>query len=161
MARSVARTREMHALLAMFEPDAVLTDNIWGYLWGKLAYGAMLFATALTNDSMTENFGDPRRFAVFQALGREVIAVAKARGIRPVGFKEFDPEAFAPGAGEARLARRDRLARRLHPPHRQDAFRHLARPCGAQAQDRGRTRKSALSASLAARWASPRPRSTD
>jgi 2-dehydropantoate 2-reductase len=94
------RTREMHALLAMFEPDAVLTDNIWGYLWGKLAYGAMLFATALTNDSMTENFGDPRRFAVFEALGREVIAVAKARGIRPVGFNEFDPEAFAPGAGE-------------------------------------------------------------
>ena len=52
----------MHALLRIFEPDAVLTDNIWGYLWGKLAYGAMLFATALTNDSMTENFADPRRF---------------------------------------------------------------------------------------------------
>ncbi len=42
------RTREMFALLQRFEPDAVLTDNIWGYLWGKLAYGAMLFATALT-----------------------------------------------------------------------------------------------------------------
>jgi 2-dehydropantoate 2-reductase len=95
------RTRDMHALLATFERDAVLTDNIWGYLWGKLAYGAMLFATALTNDSMAENFADPRRFTAFEALGREVIAVAKARGIRPVGFKEFDPEAFAPGAGEA------------------------------------------------------------
>jgi 2-dehydropantoate 2-reductase len=85
----------------MFEPDAVLTDNIWGYLWGKLAYGAMLFATALTNDSMTENFADPRRFAVFATLGREVIAVAKARGVRPVGFKEFDPDAFAPRAAES------------------------------------------------------------
>jgi 2-dehydropantoate 2-reductase len=94
------RTREMHALLAMFEPDAVLTDNIWGYLWGKLAYGAMLFATALTNDSMTENFADPRRFVVFDKLGREVIAVAKARGVKPVGFKEFDPSAFLAGAGE-------------------------------------------------------------
>src|SRR5207237_2133725 len=29
-----------------------VTDNIWGYLWGKQAYGAMLFATALTNDPM-------------------------------------------------------------------------------------------------------------
>ena len=96
-----ARTREMHALLAMFEPDAVLTDNIWGYLWGKLAYGAMLFATALTNDSMTENFADPRRFVVFDTLGREVLAVAQARGVNPVGFKEFDPQAFARGAGEA------------------------------------------------------------
>src|SRR5439155_14844457 len=91
------RTCEMHALLQKFEPDAVLTDNIWGYLWGKLAYGAMLFATALTNDSMTENFADPRRFAVFDALGREVIAVAQARGIKPVGFTQFDPSAFAAG----------------------------------------------------------------
>jgi 2-dehydropantoate 2-reductase len=95
-----ARTREMHALLALFEPDAVLTDNIWGYLWGKLAYGAMLFATALTDDAMTDNFADPRRFVVFDALGREVVAVAKARGIKPVGFKQFDPFAFAPDASE-------------------------------------------------------------
>ena len=51
---------------------------------------------------MTENFADPRRFPVFDALGREVIAVAKARGVKPVGFKEFDPEAFAPGASEER-----------------------------------------------------------
>ena len=94
------RTRDMHRLLAIFEPDAVLTDNIWGYLWGKLAYGAMLFATALTNDSMSENFADPRRFVAFDRLGREVMAVAKARGIEPVGFKEFDPGAFAPGADE-------------------------------------------------------------
>jgi 2-dehydropantoate 2-reductase len=91
------RTRTMHQQLSVFESEAVLTDNIWGYLWGKLAYGAMLFATALNNDSMSANFADPERFIVFDALGREVIAVAKARGISPVGFKEFDPEAFAPG----------------------------------------------------------------
>ena len=63
------RTRQMHRELSLFEPDAVLTDNIWGYLWGKLAYGAMLFATALTDDSMSENFADPRRFIVFDTLG--------------------------------------------------------------------------------------------
>ncbi len=96
------RTRAMHSLLTIFEPDAVLTDNIWGYLWGKLAYGAMLFATSLNNDSMSANFADPRRFVVFDALGREVIAIAKARGVTPVGFKEFDPEAFAPGASTER-----------------------------------------------------------
>jgi 2-dehydropantoate 2-reductase len=92
------RTRAMHSLLSIFEPDAVLTDNIWGYLWGKLAYGAMLFATALTTDSMTENFADPRRTIVFETLGREVMAVAAARGITPVGFNGFDPASFAPGA---------------------------------------------------------------
>jgi 2-dehydropantoate 2-reductase len=94
------RTRRMHQLLSVFEPKAVLTDNIWGYLWGKLAYGAMLFATALTPDSMSENFADPRRFVVFDQLAREVMAVASARKVAPVGFNGFDPACFAPGAPE-------------------------------------------------------------
>ncbi|MEM7567883.1 MAG: 2-dehydropantoate 2-reductase N-terminal domain-containing protein [Pseudomonadota bacterium] len=99
------RTREMHALLQVFEPDAVLTEDIWAYLWGKLGYGAMLFATALTPDSMTENFADAARAPAFLALGREVMAVAAARGVRPKGFNGFEPEAFAPGApDEAGLA---------------------------------------------------------
>src|SRR6187549_1876508 len=29
----------------LFDPRAIATSNIWGYLWGKEAYGAMLFAT--------------------------------------------------------------------------------------------------------------------
>jgi 2-dehydropantoate 2-reductase len=93
------RTRAMHSLLRVFEPDAVLTNNIWGFLWGKLAYGAMLFATALTYESMSDNFADPARFPVFDRLGREVMQVAAARGVQPVGFNGFDPSAFAPTAG--------------------------------------------------------------
>ena len=95
------RTRQMQRDLAIFEPAAVLTDNIWGYLWGKLAYGAMLFATALTTDSMTANFEDPQRFVVFDRLAREVMAVAAARRIVPIGFNGFDPACFAPGAPDA------------------------------------------------------------
>ena len=95
------RTRQMHRHLSLFEPQAVLTDNIWGYLWGKLAYGAMLFATALNTDSMSENFADPRRFVVFDQLAREVMAVASARQIVPLGFNGFDPACFAPGAPDA------------------------------------------------------------
>ena len=95
------RTRQMHRALLVFEPQAILTDNLWGYLWGKLAYGAMLFATALTDDSMTENFADPRRFVVFDQLAREVMAVTAARGVVPVGFNGFDPSCFAPGASDA------------------------------------------------------------
>lgn len=94
------RVREMHRLLAIFEPDAILTDNIYGYVWGKLAYGAMLFGTALTNDSMSANFADPERLPVWLALGREVGAVAAARGVTSLGFGEFDPAVFAPGAPE-------------------------------------------------------------
>lgn len=95
------RTRQMHDWLTILEPNAVLTDNIWGYLWGKLAYGAMLFATALTTDSMTANFEDARRFVVFDRLAREVMAVAAARGVTPVGFNGFNPACFGPGAPEA------------------------------------------------------------
>ena len=95
------RTKQMHGHLSIFEPQAILTDNIWGYLWGKLAYGAMLFATALTDDSMSDNFADPRRFCVFDRLAREVLAVATARGVVPVGFNGFNPACFAPGASDA------------------------------------------------------------
>jgi 2-dehydropantoate 2-reductase len=96
---------DYHRLLSIFEPKAVLTDNIWGYLWGKLGYGSLLFATALTNASMSENLASERHFPVFQRLGQEVMAVAKARGVKPLGFNGFDPEAFMPGADEAAARR--------------------------------------------------------
>ena len=96
--RTRERTHHMHALLRVFEPDALLTENIWGYLWGKLAYGSMLVATALTPDSMSANFADPERVPALVALGREVIAAAAACGVAPVGFDGFDPRAFTPHA---------------------------------------------------------------
>ncbi|MDJ1465471.1 2-dehydropantoate 2-reductase [Nitratireductor sp. GZWM139] len=99
------RTRAMHALLRDFDPDAILTDDIWSYLWGKLAYGAMLYATALNNDSMSDNFADPHRFAVFNRLGREVCSVAAVQNVKPRGFNGFDPSAFTAGAGEAEARR--------------------------------------------------------
>lgn len=102
------RTRQMHGLLQRFEPDAVLTDNIWGYLWSKLAFAAMLFATSLNNDGMDDNFADPRRFAVFDRLGREVMAVARSQGIRPMPLTGFDPMAFMAGSPES--ARRASIA---------------------------------------------------
>lgn len=93
--------RDYHRLLSVFEPQAILTDNIWGFLWGKLGYGAMLFATALTPASMSENLASERHFPVFANLGREVMAVANARGVTPLGFNGFDPNAFMPGADKA------------------------------------------------------------
>ena len=95
------RTHDMLRLLQIFEPNATLTDNIWGVLWGKLAYGAMLFATALDMDSIADNFAAPQRFPVWRALGAEVMQAAAARGITPVGFDGFDPQCFAPTASES------------------------------------------------------------
>ncbi len=103
--RTTDAVRGYHRLLSIFEPKAVLTDNIWGYLWGKLGYGSLLFATALTHASMSENLASERHFPVFHQLGQEVMAVAKARGAKPLGFNGFDPDAFMPGADEAAARR--------------------------------------------------------
>jgi 2-dehydropantoate 2-reductase len=99
------RTREMHALLREFEPDAVLTSDIWAYLWGKLGYGALLFGTALTNESIADALASRRHRQVWRSLGSEVMRVAAARGIEPMGFNGFDPVAFQPGGAEDALDR--------------------------------------------------------
>ena len=96
--RKSERIVALHELVREFEPDAVLTGNIWGYLWGKLIYGSQLFATALTNDGIADCFANPDFRPVLTALGKEVGAVAKANGIATEGFNGFDPAAFAPGA---------------------------------------------------------------
>jgi 2-dehydropantoate 2-reductase len=81
-----------------FETRAAATDNIWGYLWGKEAYGAMLFATALTNDAIADCLARPEHRALYIALAREILAVAAARGVRPEAFDGFDPAAYLPDA---------------------------------------------------------------
>ncbi|MEP6766225.1 MAG: 2-dehydropantoate 2-reductase [Gemmatimonadaceae bacterium] len=81
-----------------FDEHARVTQNIWGYLWGKEAYGAMLFATALTNESIADALAMPRHRAVYIALAREILAVAEARGVTPESFDGFDPTAYLPDA---------------------------------------------------------------
>lgn len=99
------RLREMHALFSLVEPDAVATDNIWGYLWGKMGYGSLLFATALTPESMSDAMDPAAHRIVYATLGHEVMRLAAAEGVQPLGFNGFDPEAFrtgdAPGIDKA------------------------------------------------------------
>lgn len=99
--KTTPRLKDMHRLFSILEPNAVMTDNIWGYLWGKLGYGAQLFATALTNASMSENLASERHFPVFDRVAREIMAVAAKRGVRPLGFSGFEPSAYMPGSPEA------------------------------------------------------------
>jgi 2-dehydropantoate 2-reductase len=53
-----------------FDERAIATTNIWGYLWGKEAYGAMLFATALTNESIADALERPEYRQLYIALAR-------------------------------------------------------------------------------------------
>ena len=96
-----ARVNELHKLLLQFERNAILTDNIWGFLWGKLIYGSLLFATALTNDSIADVLANHRYRPMLADLALEVGTVAEASGIGTEAFNGFDPSAFAPGASKA------------------------------------------------------------
>lgn len=95
------RVQALRDQLATFEPDAIVTDDIMGYLWGKLGYGALLFGTALTDDSIADALADPAYRPVLTAIAREAIAVAGAKSVNPRGFNGFDPVAFAPGGSDA------------------------------------------------------------
>jgi len=81
-------------ILKDFEPESTAVTNIAAYKWGKLAYGCLLFATALANETMTESLSDPAHQDFFIALAREVLLVAQRENITPLGFDGFEPEVF-------------------------------------------------------------------
>jgi 2-dehydropantoate 2-reductase len=76
------------AELAEALPYARATDNIMGFLWGKEAYGAMLFAGAVSDLSIAGTLEDPRWRPLMLAIAREVLAQAP---VPPEGFDGFEP----------------------------------------------------------------------
>ncbi|WP_298342847.1 amidase family protein [Ferrimicrobium sp.] len=69
-------------------PYAKSTDNILGYLWGKEAYGAMLWAGAVSDLSIAQSLSDPRYHDLMIAIAREVLDQAP---VKPEGFDGFEP----------------------------------------------------------------------
>lgn len=102
--RVTPRAMEIRNTWLDFDDRASVTPNIWGYLWGKEAYGAMLFATALTNDSISDALALPEYRNLYIALAREILAVADARGVTPEAFDGFDPGAYLPLAPDRAAA---------------------------------------------------------
>src|SRR5215471_19304363 len=94
------RLEALHAVMRDFEPDAITTPEIWSYLWGKLGYGAMLFAQALGQKGIADCLARPELLSLWRRLGEEAITVARAEGIEPRGFNGYDIDAFKPGASE-------------------------------------------------------------
>ena len=79
------RVRQLAADIA----DAEVTTNVAGYLWAKEAYGAMLFATAVSDLSIADALADAAYRPLYLALAREVLAQATAP---PEPFDGFDPD---------------------------------------------------------------------
>jgi 2-dehydropantoate 2-reductase len=95
------RLEALHAVMRNFETDAITTPTIWSYLWGKLGYGAMLFAQALGQKGIADCLARSELLPLWRRLGEEAIVVALAEGVEPRGFNGYDIDAFRPGAGEA------------------------------------------------------------
>ncbi len=90
------RIESVRDILNHFIPTTI-TTNINGYLWGKLCYGATIFAVSTVDAPVVDVIDDD--------LGREICRLASAEGYR-VGMTQaqplemigdFNPNDFAPG----------------------------------------------------------------
>lgn len=84
------RLKEMEKEMAVLD-RIVISDNVAGYLWSKLAYGAILTATALTNEEMADIFDNHRYRGMLMDLAAEVLAVAEYAGVKTTAFDDWDP----------------------------------------------------------------------
>jgi 2-dehydropantoate 2-reductase len=92
------RLKDLAGMLSVVMPVET-TSNIWGYLWAKTCYGSLLFATALTNETVydiVERSSHIQRMLV--RLVAEAMTVAESAGVKLEGFDEYDPEWYRRGA---------------------------------------------------------------
>lgn len=73
------------------------TDNVQGYLWAKLGYASMLFATALVDEPMADVIDRHRELMV--ELACEVYEAADRHGVRPEPFDGVEPSRYYPRGG--------------------------------------------------------------
>ena len=88
------RLKTMESLFLKFDENTKITDDLWGYLWGKEAYGAMLFITALTNEAIAPALADMTYRSLYILAAQEILQVATALGITPRPFNGFEPDEF-------------------------------------------------------------------
>lgn len=97
---NTSRIKALHRAFLDFDENSIITGNIWGNLWSKEAYGAMLFATALTNQSIADSLADLDYRSVYIALAREILCVAQSQDIVLKPFNGFEPAAFLMGGND-------------------------------------------------------------
>jgi 2-dehydropantoate 2-reductase len=87
------RLERLHELLQPFG-TVEITDNIWGYVWGKLGYANVLFGSALTDETMADVIDSRRELVV--DLASEVYEAAAREGIEPEAFDDVEPALYVP-----------------------------------------------------------------
>ena len=138
--RDTERLARVWRALRHFEPAAVVTNNIWGYLWGKMGYGSLLFASALTEATIVDVLDSREARPALTALAREAMAVAAAENVTVMGFNGYDPAAFGPNGTapaidasfDAMVAFNRRSAKTHTGVWRDIAIHHRKTECDAQ-----------------------------
>jgi 2-dehydropantoate 2-reductase len=73
-----------------------ITDNIYGYLWGKLVYGSMAFAVSTVDAPVPEILDDPRGQTIALTACQETAHVGTALGYSLMPIGQFQPDQFLP-----------------------------------------------------------------
>ena len=121
------RPSERVARLAADLADARATADVLGYIWTKEAYGATLFATAVSDLPIHAVFADPAYRPLLTAVAAEVLAQAP---VRPLPLDGFDP-ADVPGSLD-RMVEFNRQSAKSHSGvYRDLAIRHRPTEAGA------------------------------
>lgn len=126
--RRSERVVRLQEALSAWGP-VTITDNLWGYLWGKMGYANMLFATALADETMADVIDRYRPLMV--ELAAEVYEVAAREGVRVAPFDNVEPSLYYPRSQRRTvpIARSfdDLVARRrLDPKSKSGIWRDLA-----------------------------------
>jgi 2-dehydropantoate 2-reductase len=90
------RVKALREALERAMPTSV-TDNIWGFLWGKLVFGAVGFLVSCVDAPVAEVIDDPLGRRLCRAVCAEAYLVARTQVHRVEPIGEFEPEKFAPG----------------------------------------------------------------
>jgi 2-dehydropantoate 2-reductase len=91
--RTTPRLEALREAFSAYQPTEI-TDNVLGYLWGKLALGCIYFASALVDADFLELLDRTEYLPLLTEVGAEAVAVAEARGVRLEAFDGFDPTAL-------------------------------------------------------------------
>lgn len=84
------RIRALKDKLQVWGP-AQVTDNIWGFLWGKMSYAGLLYATALVDETMAAVVQRRDLRGMLMELCSEILETADKEGIAPLGFDDWEP----------------------------------------------------------------------
>ena len=91
--RETSRVAALQRAFSAQQPIDV-TNNIFGYLWSKMALGSVYFGTAIVDAPVLDIYDDPRARLILATLAGEAVRVADAIGVRTENCDGFDPKAF-------------------------------------------------------------------